>query len=163
PPRAPLPRLRLPVRHCAVPAGPAADRRSIMTHKVKRPVLRLVPLCDPKDFDAVRYSDEPLTLRELLLRAPALSTAPVGGRGLGLPVDRVVIETVVGVPSDCQLYRPPGMTVPAANGRRPATPEPASAAAPAAASAPPPDATTPTPARHPDAIDEGTATCLAYA
>jgi transitional endoplasmic reticulum ATPase len=128
--------------------------------KAKRPVLQLVPLCDPADFKAVRFGEDILSLRELLQRAPALSTAPVDGKMLDLPVDEIRLELLAEVPPDHALYLPPGMTVATTDGHQPAAP-----AGPTSRPAATSPAETPAvpPAKHPDAIDEKTATCLAYA
>ncbi|MFO1433402.1 MAG: ATP-binding protein [Candidatus Competibacteraceae bacterium] len=125
----------------------------------KRPLLRLVPLCDPDDFQAALYDDESLTLAELLQRAPALSTEPIAETLLQRPLSQLIITPVEAGP-ECGLYRPPGLRV----GRQPesvvtVSPEPA---APEVSE---PAATIPAmmPYVHPQTLSEGEAVRLAYA
>jgi transitional endoplasmic reticulum ATPase len=77
----------------------------------KRPLIRLVPLCDVEDFQAALYYDEEtLTLAELLQRTPALSTEPISEALLERPLSQLIVTPVAASP-DCPLYRPLRMQV----------------------------------------------------
>jgi transitional endoplasmic reticulum ATPase len=74
--------------------------------------IQLVPLGSRQEFLDVVYTsaDHSLTLRELLERAPALSTTPIDNKMMSLSVNDFVLE--VGSPSSTTpLYVPPGLTV----------------------------------------------------
>ena len=125
----------------------------------KRPLLRLVPLCDPDDFQAALYGDESLTLAELLQRAPALSTEPIAESLLQRPLGQLIITPVEAGP-ECGLYRPPGLRV----DRQPESTATLSPE-PAALELPEPAPTVPaiTSYVHPQTLSEGEAVRLAYA
>jgi transitional endoplasmic reticulum ATPase len=127
-----------------------------------------VPLAE---FDAVQFCDEPLTLCDLLRRAPSLSLDPIDSALLGISIERITITKHAAEPSQ-RLYCPPGLQVRGVDGR------PASPNGPAA---PPPETKAPLPQpepirpptevppdaalnRHgfPEHLDERTAVVLAY-
>src|SRR3954451_9157373 len=81
-----------------------------MSLQSRRPHVRLVPLCPQEDFDEALFSGGALTLRELLRRAPALSTEPLDGALMDRPVDRLIINRVEADVGQA-LYRPPGLRV----------------------------------------------------
>lgn len=83
--------------------------------------FRLAPLVNPDKFREllVEYADRPL--RELLSRAPALSTAPMGEETLGRAVGDLRID-VVSVTADTPLFRPSGLVVTNGGEPRPAEP-----------------------------------------
>ncbi|HYQ92087.1 MAG TPA: ATP-binding protein, partial [Candidatus Competibacteraceae bacterium] len=132
----------------------------------KRPLLRLVPLCDPDDFQAALYDDDSLTLAELLQRAPALSTEPIAEALLQRPLSQLIITPVEAGP-ECGLYRPPGLRVERqAESAAIISPEPT--ASEVSEPAPTVPAITPTvpaitPYPHPQSLSEGEAVRLAYA
>jgi transitional endoplasmic reticulum ATPase len=78
---------------------------------VKRPTLKLVPLGEINQFQDLLYSEESsLTLRELLLQAPALSTEPIDEALMDRQLSQMII-TPLETPWDRPLYRPPGLRV----------------------------------------------------
>jgi transitional endoplasmic reticulum ATPase len=89
--------------------------------------IRLVPLGAVEHFQMVLYSDENLTLRELLTRAPALSLEPVDDSLMERTLRQLVIN-LSDAPPDQPLYRPPGLklepgaTGSSANGNEPDRP-----------------------------------------
>jgi transitional endoplasmic reticulum ATPase len=75
---------------------------------VTRTRIKLVPLIDNALFQALLLDDESLTLRELICRAPALSTAPIESKVMDQPIGELFIS-LVDEPLGCPLYRPPGL------------------------------------------------------
>lgn len=122
---------------------------------LRRPHIRLVPLVPAQTLQDLLYGGEPLTLRELLRRAPALSTEPIPDELLDQPLDRLVVSPVE-VSTGQPLYRPPGLAV---------GPDGASAGAAEAVppAAPQPVEKLPEPALQPAHLDDATAVRLAYA
>ena len=78
---------------------------------MRRPKIRLVPLGRREDFEVVLYSEDSLSLRELLRRAPALSTQPIGEELLDRLVGPQLEVTPADVALDQPLYIPPGLTL----------------------------------------------------
>jgi len=91
----------------------------------KRPHVRLAPLCDESTFqDALLLMDDEQPLKELLQRAPALSTEALSPEIMERPLRQLVI-TPVAVSANNPLYRPPGMTLEQAPTEATAAPAPA--------------------------------------
>jgi transitional endoplasmic reticulum ATPase len=108
------------------------------------------------------YGEESLTLRELLRRAPSLSTEPIPAELLDQPLDRLLVSPVE-VTAEQPLYRPPGLGVApasdsAAMGEQPPPlPERARPPAPQAE-----EGTRSGPALAPTRLDDSTAVRLSY-
>ena len=129
-----------------------------MTIRSRRPHIRLAPLVPAQTLQDLLYSGQDLTLRELLRRAPALSTEPIPNELLDEPLDRLMVSPVE-VTAAQPLYRPAGLEVaPSANGGAagadavaatkparpaPAPPPPAAPLAAAEPTLPPPPADKP--------------------
>ncbi|NEO73655.1 hypothetical protein, partial [Moorena sp. SIO3H5] len=76
----------------------------------RRRKIKLVPLGNPEQFQDILYSDESITLGELLSQAPALSTEPIDESLMEQEIGKFVIMAVE-EPWDCPLYRPPGLVI----------------------------------------------------
>lgn len=128
---------------------------------MRRPHIRLVPLVPAQALQDLLYGEESLTLRELLRRAPALSTEPIPDELLDQPLDRLVVSPVE-VTAEQPLYRPSGLAVaPSANGAGGGDLPPRYARS----SPPAPQAEEGTPAEPvlaPARLDDATAVRLAY-
>ena len=75
---------------------------------VSRKRIKLVPLIEAEKFQDFLYQDDTKTLKEFLAQFPALSTEPIATSTMEQPLGQLVI-TVKEEPSDCPLYRPPGL------------------------------------------------------
>src|SRR5262249_22154813 len=78
------------------------DEKGVLMSK---PILNLVPVGDADTFNAVYLADEPMMLRDLLTRAPALSTTPLAAELLDQPVSNFNIVPT-GAGPDVPLYHP---------------------------------------------------------
>ncbi|WP_083304944.1 ATP-binding protein [Moorena producens] len=76
----------------------------------RRRKIKLVPLGNPEQFQDILYSDESITLGELLSQAPALSTEPIDESLMEQEIGKFLIIAVQ-EPWDCPLYRPPGLVI----------------------------------------------------
>ncbi|WP_424095351.1 ATP-binding protein [Moorena producens] len=76
----------------------------------RRRKIKLVPLGNPGQFQDILYSDESITLGELLSQAPALSTEPIDESLMEQEIGKFLIIAVQ-EPWDCPLYRPPGLVI----------------------------------------------------
>lgn len=72
--------------------------------------IKLVPLVDGEQFQDFLYKDDSVTLGEFLYQFPALSTSPIDVSTMEQELGQLII-TVKEEPSDCPLYRPPGLVV----------------------------------------------------
>ncbi|NEO80539.1 ATP-binding protein [Moorena sp. SIO4G3] len=76
----------------------------------RRRKIKLVPLGNLEQFQDILYSDESITLGELLSQAPALSTEPIDESLMEQEIGKFLIMAVE-EPWDCPLYRPPGLVI----------------------------------------------------
>jgi len=76
----------------------------------RRRKIKLVPLGNLEQFQDILYSDESITLGELLSQAPALSTEPIDESLMEQEIGKFLIIAVQ-EPWDCPLYRPPGLVI----------------------------------------------------
>ena len=91
---------------------------------MKRPgIIHLVPLGNPEHFSdlLVGIGDDPSrSLRDLLTRAPALSTEPLDEATMVAPLTELRIQTIK-ANEETPLFRPPGLTCEAAPAPAPAS------------------------------------------
>jgi transitional endoplasmic reticulum ATPase len=136
------------------------------------PRIELMPLVPRQEFEDLLYrgADDSLILRELLNRAPALSTKPIDADLMNFSVNDLSV-TVANQSTTVPLYIPPGMTVrvgPNGSLEGSASVEPPSAETGPSPAAPLPESSKPAPrvgikADQPMPVQEGIAVRLAYA
>jgi transitional endoplasmic reticulum ATPase len=73
--------------------------------------LKFVPLVNVQKFKDIVLLEEEITLKDLLLRAPALSKKPLPESLLNKPLKSFASILAVKAPSDTPLYKPPGLSV----------------------------------------------------
>ncbi|MEH2368490.1 ATP-binding protein [Nostoc sp.] len=126
--------------------------------------IKLVPLIDAEQFQNFLFdNNDSVTLREFLCQFPALSTSPIDTSTMERELGQLSI-TITEVPSECELYRPPGLVIT----QGATTKESPLISSPTVSESKPPETKTETLSTPPDddfptAISEKDAVRLAYA